>query len=218
MPTLPSLPDGLRLMVITEPAPASGIPLGEVVEAALRGGATSVQLRDKIGLAQIGRPPQDLLFLAVDLRARCERHGALFLVNDHVELALASGAHGVHVGLEDRRVDEVRRVAPQGFVIGFSAATADEARAGARLGADYLGCGPVWATPSKADAGDAIGTDRLREVVRATPLPVVAIGGITAERSPRVQATGAAGVAVIGAVMGVPDPEGAARALVTPFR
>ncbi len=218
MSEFPTLRTRLGLMVVTEPFPASGHPLLDVVEAALRGGATSVQLRDKVGLDKSASVPRELLALAGALRETCARQGALFVVNDHVELALAAGAHGVHVGLEDRRVDEIRGVAPEGFVIGFSAATPAEAREGERLGADYLGCGPVWSTPSKPDAGGAIGADRLAEVVRATRLPVVAIGGITAERAPEVHATGAAGVAVIGAVMGARDPEAAARALVAPFR
>ncbi|CAN5794389.1 thiamine phosphate synthase [soil metagenome] len=199
-------------MVLTDPLAAGARPLEKVIEAALAAGATAIQLRDK----QAGTG--ELLPLARRLRERCHAHGALFLVNDRLDLALASGADGVHVGQDDLPAGEVRAVAPPGFVIGVSAETPALAIRAQRDGADYVGCGPVWATESKADAGVAIGLSGVASVVRAVRIPVVAIGGITPERVQGLLSEGAAGVAVIRAVLAASDPSAAARGLLRPIR
>jgi thiamine-phosphate pyrophosphorylase len=203
-----SLRDALRLLVVTDPKASGGRPLLAVVEAALRGGAGSVQLRDKV--AGTGT----LLPLARGLRERCHAHGALFFVNDRVDLALAAGADGVHIGQDDLPLEAVRRLVPEGFLVGVSAETPELARSAQAGGADYVGAGPVWPTDSKTDAGAAIGVEGVARVVAATSLPVVAIGGITPERAPGLWGAGAAGVAVIRAILAAPDPEEAARSLV----
>jgi thiamine-phosphate diphosphorylase len=205
-PPDPLLRRALRLTLVTDPEAAGPRGLEEVVERALRAGVTSVQLRDK--RAGSGT----LLPLALRLREQCRRHGALFVVNDRVDLALASGADAVHVGQADLPAAVVRQLVGESMVVGVSTATEAEARAAAEAGANYLGCGTIWPTDSKADAGEALGPDRLGAVVAATPLPVVAIGGITPERGWEALEAGAVGVAVIRAVLGASDPEAAVRA------
>ncbi len=201
----PYLADRLRLMLLTDPRAADPRPLTEVVESALQAGATAIQLRDKE--ADDG----ELLPLARWIGERCRRHGALFLINDRVELALIAGADGVHVGQDDLPVREVRRRVPAGFVVGVSAETPELAREAEAGGADYVGCGAVWPTASKLDAPDAVGPEGVRRVVAAVGIPVVAIGGITPERARSLAQTGVAGVAVIRAILAAPDPAAAVR-------
>jgi thiamine-phosphate diphosphorylase len=202
-----ALHERLRLIVITDRGLAAPRPVEEVVEEALGAGAPAVQLREKEWGA--GRT----LDLALKLRKLCTRYGALFLVNDRFDLALASGADGVHLGPDDIPVNEVRRVAPPGFLLGWSTDDPEEARRARDEGADYLGCGTVWPTSSKTDAGEAIGPEGLARVVRAVEIPVVGIGGITPENVGKLERSGAAGVAVMGSVMGATDPGGAVRRL-----
>jgi thiamine-phosphate pyrophosphorylase len=152
--------------------------------AAVSGGATVVQLRRK-------RASTDELVEAGegfgDLRAT-------FVVNDDVEAALRLGADGVHLGRGDPGAE---RAVAEGLLLGTSAASVEEALEGQALGAAYVGAGPVWATPSKLDAGPAIGLDGLAEICRAVPIPVVAIGGVDASNAGDCIRGGAAGVAVI---------------------
>ena len=176
-----------------------------MVGAALRAGAPAVQLRDKV------LPPRDLLPLARHLRALTAAARALFFVNDRLDVALAAGADGVHLGPEDLPVAAARRIAPPGFLIGHSADDPGAARAAVAAGADYIGCGTVFGTRTKAGAGAAIGVRRLEEVARCVDVPVVGIGGITVRNAERVFAAGAAGCAVVSAVMGATDPERAVR-------
>jgi thiamine-phosphate pyrophosphorylase len=200
-----TLAERLRLTVVTDPLAVGTRDLEAVIAQVLEAGATSVQLRDK----QAGSGA--LLPLARRIRALCHRHRALFIVNDRVDLALAANADGVHVGQEDLPVEEVRRLVPPHFVVGVSAETPDLARQGEVGGADYVGCGTVWPTDSKADAGQAVGVEGVRAVAAAISIPVVAIGGITPERQAAVLEAGAAGVAVIRAVLAAPDPADAVR-------
>ena len=149
--------------------------------------------------------------------------GALFIVNDRLDVALAAGADGVHLGPDDLPVKDVRRVADarsgvaDTFIVGYSTDTTDEAARAEAEGADYLGVGAVYATANKSDAGDVIGLKGLRHVVKAVSIPVVAIGGITPERAPAVAKTGACGSATIGAVMSAAEPAEAVRELLLPF-
>ncbi len=195
----------LRLIVITDRDLAAPREVADVVGAALPAGAPAVQLRDKV------LPPRDLLPLARRLRADTHAAGALFFVNDRLDLALAAGADGVHLGPDDLPVAAARRIAPPGFLIGHSADDPDAARAAVAAGADYIGCGTVFPTRTKADAGAAIGVGRVGEVARSVDVPVVAIGGVTVRNAPQVLAAGAAGCAVVSAVMGATDPARAVR-------
>lgn len=202
-----SLAQRLRLMVVTDPGPARDRSVLDVVAAALAAGATAIQLRDK-HLA--GR---ELCRLGDALVALCQRHGALCLINDRLDVALACAADGVHLGQEDLPADRARAIAGPGFVVGVSAGIPAEARAAAAAGADYIGTGSVFATGSKPDAGAPIGPKGLAEVARASALPVVAIGGIDARNASQAIAAGASGVAVISAVMRAPDPGAATRGI-----
>lgn len=207
----PGLAARLRLIVITDRDVAMPRSVDEVVAEALAAGAPCVQLRDKSATAA------DLLGQARRLREVCSKHGALFFVNDRADVALTCGADGVHLGPDDVPVAAIRSVAPEGFLIGYSTDDPDAARRAVSEGADYVGCGAVFATSNKADAGDVIGPEGLARVVEAVDVPVVGIGGVTPERVAAVAAAGAAGCAVIGAVMGAPDPADSVRRLMAPF-
>lgn len=201
------LPRKLQVVVITDREKAAPLGLEVVVERALRAGAPCIQLREKsLGTGEV-------LSLALRLRRRTRSARALFIVNDRVDLALACGADGVHVGPEDLPVAEVRRMVPPDFLIGYSTDDPKRAQEAVAEGADYLGCGTIWPTKSKGSAGRAIGLEGLAAVARAVPVPVVGIGGITEERAPLLRGSGAAGVAVLHAVMAAADPEAAVRSL-----
>jgi len=164
-----------------------------MARAALAGGARIIQLRDKtLSLAQ-------LLPLAVALRELAHRHGALFIINDRIDLALACGADGVHLGPDDLPVHIARHLMPQG-IIGASCGDEEEARRAENQGADYIGAGAVFGTQTKLDAGAPIGLQKLSEIVRATRLPVAAIGGIDQSNIQSVLQAGAPMACVVSAI------------------
>ena len=171
-------------------------------EAAVRGGATMVQLRLK------DVDPRELVVIA---RAFVERLRVPVIVNDRADVALAAGAAGVHVGIDDVPAAALRRVVPPEFIIGASVGSDDEVPFAA--GADYVGIGPLFPTSSKVDAGAAIGPAEFTRLARKTGLPAVAIGGIDAGTVRVALGAGAHGVAVIRAIFAAADPERAARAL-----
>lgn len=192
-------------MAITDPGATGG--LVAAAAAALEGGATSIQLRSKSASAS------ELHADATKLATLAKGSDALLIVNDRLDVALAAGAHGVHLGDDDLPLAEARRVAPPRFVIGKSVDTVVEAREAQAQGADYLGAGPVYRTGSKADTGPVMGISLLREICAAVSIPVVGIGGITVDGAADVVRAGAAGVAVIGSIMFAADPEEATRRL-----
>lgn len=212
------------MTVITDEVLARPRALSDVVREALAAGAPTIQLRLKSASAR------ELLEAAQTLMPIVRSAGALFIVNDRLDVALAAGADGVHLGPDDLPVKDVRRVtgaravdadARSGvadtFIVGYSTDTTDEAARAEAEGADYLGVGAVYATANKSDAGDVIGLEGLRRVVKAVSIPVVAIGGITPERAPAVAKAGACGSAAIGAVMSAAEPAEAVRELLLPF-
>ncbi len=201
----------LRLLVITDRRLAGARTVPEVVAAALHAGARAVQLRNK------GESARQLLDLGAELRALTRDAGALLFVNDRLDVALALAADGIHLGPNDLPVAAARAVAPPGFLIGRSADDPEVARRAVAEGADYIGCGTVYPTSTKPNAGDVIGVEGVERVARAVTAPVVAIGGITVEKAAELSRTGACGVAVVGAVMSAPDPARAVRGLLTPF-
>lgn len=203
------LAERLRLILVTDPECGAGRLVIDVVRAALRGGAPAVQLRMKDG------PAREMAALAEALLTETRRAGALLFVNDRVDVALAAGADGAHVGQADLPVAAARRISPPGFLLGVSAETAELARRAEADGADYVGVGPIYATGSKADAGSEVGVGRMAEVAAAVRIPAVGIGGITTDNAHAVMDAGAAGIAVISAVMRAPDPEAATRALLS---
>ena len=180
----------------------------EVTAAVLRGGAEVIQLRDKVSV------DRDLLSLARKLKEICGRFGVPLIVNNRVDIALAAGADGVHLGPEDLPVEIARRLAGSDFLIGGSAGSVEVARRLAREGADYLGVGAIFeARPSKADASAPRGTRVLKEIGRAVDLPLFGIGGIDEENAREVIEAGACGIAVIRALNQAENPEEAARRL-----
>ncbi|MFO7741506.1 MAG: thiamine phosphate synthase [Anaerolineae bacterium] len=187
-------------------------PLTAVVQAAVAGGATAVQLRAKSATTR------EMIQLGQALHAITRQAGVPLIVNDRVDVALALDAEGVHVGQDDMPAPLARDLIGPHRILGVSAGTVEEARRAEEDGADYLGVGDVYGTPSKPDAGVPIGVEGIEEIAGAVSIPVVGIGGVTAENAAAVIAAGAAGVAVISAVVGAPDPEAAARRLLTVVR
>lgn len=201
----------LRLIVITDARLAAPRPVLDVVRAALQAGAPAIQLRDKNADAR------SLFEQARELLALTREYGALLFVNDRVDVALAAGADGVHLGPDDLPVEAVRRATPPGFLIGFSTDDPEMARRAAAAGAAYIGCGAVFGTTTKNVGDERIGPEGLRRVVQAVDVPVVGIGGVTAANVGEIAATGAAGAAVVGAVMAAENPAGSVRVLLQPF-
>ncbi|MBI4492849.1 MAG: thiamine phosphate synthase [Chloroflexi bacterium] len=185
------------------------LPLASLLEKtrqALEAGVRVVQFRDKRATKR------ELLARGAPLRDLCAARGALFLVNDHLDVALALEADGVHVGQDDFPADRARALLGSGALLGLSVSAVDEAVAAPGLQVDYLGVGAMYPTDTKPDA-EYGGLELLRAVRRQVPLPLVGIGGITLERAPEVIAAGADGVAVVSAVYGAPDAGLAAERL-----
>ncbi len=183
-----------RVYVITGEERSRGRSHVEVAAAAVRGGATAVQLRMK------GAPARTIVETARRIAAMCREAGVAFIVNDRVDVAIAGEADGAHVGQDDLPAAAARGLLGAGRWLGVSAATVEEARDAERAGADYLGVGAVYPTGTKADAGAPVGLGRIAELRRASSLPVVGIGGITIANAAAVIRAGAAGVAVITAI------------------
>ncbi|MCS7172615.1 MAG: thiamine phosphate synthase [Armatimonadetes bacterium] len=200
------MPLDLRLYVITD-ATFRGRTHEEVASAALRGGATVLQFREKRATTR------QLYETARRLRELCRSWGVPFIVNDRLDIALAVDADGVHVGPDDLPVGVVRGILGPHRIVGASAGNVEEALRAQEEGASYLGVGSVYATGTKPDAGAPIGPEALGEIARAARIPVVGIGGITLDRIPEVIRAGAAGVAVISAVAAAEDMWEATRAL-----
>ena len=201
----------LSLTVITDReilSRASGWKLRDAVRAAATNGAGMIQLREK-NLSGV-----EMIRLADEMREVLEGTGCAFTVNDRVDVAMACGADGVHLGQEDFPVSRARKMAGDTLFYGVTAGKSEWASRAAAEDADYIGVGPVYATGSKADARAPIGPEGFRRIIEHAPgLPAVAIGGIGVENVEPVIEAGASGVAVIGAVMGASDPGAATREL-----
>lgn len=197
----------LSVYVITDRRLAGDRSILDVVRAAIRGGATVIQLREKEAttreMVELGRALLEITRAA----------GIPLIVNDRVDVALAIDADGVHVGQDDMPAAIARRLIGPDKILGVSAETVEQARAAERDGADYLGVGDIYGTTTKPDAGPPIGIEGLRRIVQAVSIPVVGIGGINPDNAEPVIEAGAAGVAVVSAVMAAPDPEEATRRL-----
>ena len=198
-----------NLVLVTDRNATKGRDLGDVVAAALDAGLPAVQLRDR------DLPGRPLLALGERLRVLTARAGALLLVNDRVDVAVAAGADGVHLGGASMPVEVARRLLPPGALVGVSTHAVPEVAAAT---ADFAFFGPVHATPSKAAFGPPQGVARLREAVAVARIPVLAIGGITRPHISDLRAAGAAGVAVIRAILSADDPGSATRALLEALR
>lgn len=199
-------PQQLRLYAVTDRAWTGRQTLLEQLEDALRGGVTLVQLREK------DLPREDFLAEALAAKELCHRYGVPLLINDDVDLALQCGADGVHVGAEDRPVAEIRRLAGPDFIIGSTAKTIAQAQAAQADGADYLGVGAVFPSPTKPNAV-GITKEELAAICASVTIPAVAIGGITRDNLSQLAGCGAVGAAVVSALFGAPDVRAAAQEL-----
>lgn len=197
----------LRLYLVTDQSSAGERTLMDVVAAAVQGGVTCVQLREK----QLNT--RDFLAQAMMLKALLAPHDIPLVINDRIDVALACGAQGVHLGQSDMPVLQARRLLPPEVFIGWSVETMEDVARSASLPVDYLGVSPIHATPTKTDTQRPWGLEGLRQVRSATALPLVAIGGIHAANARAVLLAGADGLAVVSALCAAQDPCAAAAAL-----
>ena len=197
----------LRLYLVTDQALSGARALQDVVAAAVQGGVSCVQLRAKpLGTA-------DFLAQALALKALLAPLQIALVINDRVDVALACGADGVHLGQSDMPVQDARRLLPSDVFIGWSVETMDDVARSAALPVDYLGVSPIFATPTKTDTKTPWGLHGLQQVRAATTLPLVAIGGLHAGNALQVLRAGADGLALVSALCAAADPRAAAATL-----
>ena len=194
---------GLYIIIDTQ-ALVKGRSHIDVASQAIRGGAKTIQLRDKL------RSKKELLPIAQQLRNLCAEHDVLFIVNDYLDLVLATDADGLHLGQNDLPVGVARKLMPIDKILGCSTSTVNQAITAESEGADYIAVGSIYPTTSK-EMAEVIGLDRLRQIRQAVTLPLVAIGGITKDNAAEVMAVGTDSVAVISAVVQAEDIEEATR-------
>ncbi len=196
----------LLLYAVTDRAWTGEQTLYEQIEAALQGGVTIVQLREK------DMPEEEFVREAIQIRELCHRYQVPLIINDNVEVALRSGADGVHVGMEDVPVAQIRQRVGKDFIIGATAKTIAQAQAAEAAGADYLGVGAVFPSPTKKTA-IRITRDQLQEICGSVAIPAVAIGGITLDNVLQIRGGGMCGIAVVSALFGAKDIRQAASEL-----
>lgn len=196
-----------RLHIITDTVLQSRFSHTDLARLAIAGGADTLQFRQKNGSTRV------MIEVARQIKKLCENKGVMFIVNDRVDIAIASEADGVHLGQDDFPLPLARSLLGDDKIIGGSAVNLEEANKCLAEGANYVGFGPVYPTDSKADAGPVSGIDLLKQVVETIPLPIIAIGGINPDNTPELIEAGAHGVAVISAVCCHEDPEQATKAL-----
>ena len=203
---MPFHPDQLLLYAVTDRAWTGRQTLLEQLEAALQGGVTLVQLREK------DLDPAAFLAEALEVKALCRRYHVPLILNDQVDLALACGADGVHVGSEDLPVAHIRRRAGPDFIIGATAKTVQQAQAAQAAGANYLGVEAVFPSPTKPGA-QRLTPEELGGICASVSIPAVAIGGIGPSNLAQLKGSGAAGIAVVSSLFGAEDIQAAAQAL-----
>lgn len=199
--------DVLRLYLVTDQSLICGRSLADVVNAAVQGGVSCVQLREK----NLGS--REFLAQALLLKKLLAPHGVPLVINDRIDIALACGAHGVHLGQSDLPVREARKLLPPSVFIGWSVESMADVMQSAKLSIDYLGVSPLFATPTKTDTKNPWGLDGLAAVRRSTRLPLVGIGGIQAGNALEVLRAGADGLAVVSALCAADDPYAASAHL-----
>ncbi len=195
------------LYLVTDAGLSHGRSHLGIVEAAIRGGVTIVQYREKNASTRRMIEEADVLCRL------CRASGISFIVNDRLDVALAVEADGIHVGQDDMPASRARRLLGRNKILGVSAGSVEEARKAVDDGADYIGASPVFSTPTKPDAPPPLGIEGLRRITQAVQIPVVAIGGINAGNAAAMREAGAAGIAVVSAIVAAEDVEEAARAL-----
>lgn len=198
--------DNLLLYAITDRGNLDKKVFFEKIEEALQGGVTILQLREK------ELDEDSFTDEAIEVKALCRKYGVPLIINDNVNVALKSGADGVHVGIDDMPIDEIRRKAPDSFIIGATCKTVEQAQSAERLGADYMGVGAVFPSPTKKNAV-RITREQLKEICSSVSIPAVAIGGITLENVRELKGGGMSGIAVVSAVFSADDIQKAASLL-----
>ncbi|MBE6037233.1 MAG: thiamine phosphate synthase [Clostridiales bacterium] len=196
----------LLLYAVTDRAWVGKQTLLEQIEAALKGGVTIVQLREK------NMDEDRFVEEAIRVRELCHKYHVPLIINDNVDVALKSGADGVHVGIEDAPVAEVRKRVPAGFIIGATCKTVEQAKTAEAAGADYMGVGAVFPSPTKTNA-IRITNEQLRRIIASVSIPAVAIGGISYDNVCEIKGSRVSGVAVVSAIFGAEDIEGATAQL-----
>ncbi|NVN56385.1 thiamine phosphate synthase [bacterium Scap17] len=195
----------LSLYLVTDPALCAERGLEATVMAAVRGGVSVVQLRDKHA------SDAEMIAQAIRLKALLDEYEVPLIINDRIEVALASGADGLHIGQSDGDPIEARRRLGENALIGLSVQTLEQLKAVDVERIDYLGLGPVYATPTKPDHAAPLGIEGLTQLVRSSPLPTVAIGGISLANAGEVMTSGTDGLAVVSALCSAEDPAAAAQ-------
>ncbi len=190
----------LLLYAVTDRSWVGERTLLEQIEDALKGGATIVQLREK------NLDEESFVLEAKKVHELCRRYNVPLIINDNVSVALKSKADGVHVGIEDTPVSEIRRNVPEDFIIGATCKTVEQAKAAEKAGADYMGVGAVFPSPTKKNAIRITG-EMLREIVSSVSIPAVAIGGINYENVSEIKGSKASGVAVVSAIFAAKNIE-----------
>ena len=196
----------LRLYAVTDRSWLRGETIFDQVEAAIRGGATLIQLREK------ELPFDAFLDEAIEMKALCERCNVPLIINDNVEIALRSGADGVHVGQDDMRAEDIRKMAGRNLIVGVTAKTVEQALDAQAAGADYLGSGAVFGSSTKTNARPMT-RETLSAICAAVDIPVVAIGGINRNNISELRGTGISGVAVVSGIFAAEDIEAECRLL-----
>jgi thiamine-phosphate pyrophosphorylase len=203
----PIKPIDYSLYLVTDRGLSRGRSTLEIVEAAVCGGVTCVQLREKTCSTRT------FIEEALAIRHRLKQLAVSLIINDRLDVAQAVGADGVHLGQTDMPLDTARRIVGESMLIGISAESLEDAVAAEKDGADYLGVSPIYATPTKTDTAPPLGLEGLQAIRQAVAIPLVAIGGLNRDNSGAVIRSGADGVAVVSAIVAADDPEQAARQL-----
>ena len=198
--------DMLLLYAVTDHSWVGEKTLYQQIEDALKGGVTIVQLREK------SLDDESFVKEAIEVKELCHRYNVPLIINDNVSVALKSGADGVHVGLEDTPVSEIRKVVPRDFIVGATCKTVEQAKIAENSGADYMGVGAVFPSSTKENAL-RITTEQLKEICSSASIPAVAIGGITAENVMEIKGEGIAGIAVVSAIFSAENIEKATQEL-----
>lgn len=195
-----------ELYLVTD-SELSKLPFFEMIKKAVKGGVTVIQLREK------NLSTREFIEEAIEVKKNIEGSGIPLIINDRVDVALAIGADGVHLGNDDMPVNLARRIMGKKFIIGASAGSVDEAMEKEEKGADYIAVSPVFPTPTKPDAGPPLGLEGIKEMRKFVKVPLIGIGGINRGNVLDVIKSGADGVAVVSAIVSSEDPEKSAREL-----
>jgi len=195
------------LCLVTDRGLSRGRTTIQIVEAALCGGVTCIQLREKTCSTR------EFITQALSIKDHLKRHNVPLIINDRVDIAQAVNADGVHLGQSDMPIEMAKTILKDSMIIGISAESLEDAVQAEKNGADYIGVSPIYATPTKTDAASPLGLERLREIRKSVKIPLVGIGGLNRGNAGEVINNGADGVAVVSAIVAADNPEKAAREL-----